>query len=64
MVNVNKFVIKWQLVNFVSQNGDTQPKTLWQYNPSNIKDMDIEKPRYRKIDNTLIVVVHEKFKVM
>ena len=63
MVNVNIFAIKHQLMNFLSQSDDTeQLKILCQYVPS--LGVSVVELRYRKVDDTIIIVMKERFWVI
>ena len=51
-------------MNFLSQDNDNiQQRKICQYNPGHAHDVLITESRYRKIDNTLIVIMEEKLPV-
>lgn len=63
MADVNKIAIKWQLMNFLSNNDDIQQEQIiYQSNTSNNADhVDVVGSKYRKIDDTFIIVMAEMF---
>ena len=51
-------------MNFLSQdNHNIQQRKICQYNPGHAHDVFITESRYRKIDNTLIVIMKENIPV-
>ena len=58
--------MKWQLIDFLSENQNKLvQEILWEYKlDGNVQDVAVEKSRYRKADNTLIIVIKEKVGVI